>query len=144
MANPGSSPALVAVEITRLDGSSLGLTGTVDVPASGQAALFLSQIPGLESLERPFRGIARVSGSNEISVVGLRARYNERSEFLITTTPPVDESTPPESGDRYFPHIVDGDGYTTDFILLTGTPGSSSGDLRLFSQDGVPVDWVLH
>src|SRR5262249_27309825 len=127
-----------------LDGVSTGLTGALSVPANGQAATFLNQIVGFAGLQTPFQGVLRVSSSSPISVVGLRGRYNERNDFLITTTSAVNESTPPSTGPLYFPHIVDSGGYTTQFILFSGSPGQPiSGTMQLFSQAGTPLNWPL-
>ena len=142
--NLSATAATVRVELNRLDGSSTGLTGTLSIPANGQAAMFLNQIPGFSSLQAPFQGVLRVSSSAPISVVGLRGRYNERNDFLVTTTPPVNEATPPSTALLFFPHVVDGGGYTTQFILFSSQPGqSSSGTMRLFSQSGEALDLIL-
>jgi hypothetical protein len=43
----------------------------------------------------------------------------------------------PASGDLLFPHLVNGGGYTTQFILFSGSAGqASSGNLHFFKQDG--------
>jgi hypothetical protein len=75
------------------------------------------------------------------SVVGLRARYNERGEFLITSTPALaDDASLPSSGPVIFPHFVQGAGYTTKFILMNRTVGAlANGSVRYFSQSGQPV-----
>jgi hypothetical protein len=123
-----------------LDGTSTGLTGSAPVPANGQTALFLSQVPGLTAIPASFQGVLRISGAAGISVVGLRGRYNERGDFLITTTPPVAEDEAPTTAEMFFPHIVEGAGYTTQFILFSGRPGqSSAGTLRYLSQSGQPL-----
>src|SRR5207249_3484254 len=110
-------------------------------PAGGQTAKFLSQIPGLESLAPPFQGVVRVSSSSLLSVIGLRGRYNEHGDFLITTTPPVDESATATDAELVFPHFVQGGGYTTQFILFSGSAGQqSSGTLRFFSQSGEVIN----
>jgi hypothetical protein len=135
--NSSASPATVSLELWRLDGSSTGLTGTLSISGDGQAAVFLKQIQGFESLAAGFRGIVRVSSTASISVIGLRARYNERNDFLLTGTPPVNEASAPSTVPLYFPHIVDSGGYTTQFILFPGQPGSpASGMIQLFSQTG--------
>jgi hypothetical protein len=70
-------------------------------------------------------------------VIGLRGRYNERGDFLITTTPPTNELTPAPTTDLFFPHFADGGGYTTQFILYNGSSDqSSSGVIRFFTQSG--------
>src|SRR5262245_20091181 len=92
--NAGATAATVNFELTRLNGTSTGLTGLLTVPANGQVAKFLTQIPGFESIQAPFQGVLRVSSTSSpagIAVVGLRGRYNERGDFLITTTQPTAE-----------------------------------------------------
>ena len=74
---------------------------------------------------------------------GLRGRYNERNDFLITTTPPVNEA-PPATSPMIFPHIADSGGYTTQFILFSAQPGSSSsGTMQLFNQSGGALGLTL-
>jgi hypothetical protein len=109
------------------------------VPANGQVALFLDQVPGLESLATPFQGLVRLTttAATGISVVGLRGRVNERDDFLITTIPASDEKTAASTAERIFPHIVEAGGYTTQFILYSGAAGqATSGSLRFVSQSG--------
>ena len=136
--NTHDDAAHVTFELTKLDGTALGLEGSLDIPAFGQRSIFLDEIPGFETLPQPFEGILRISSPNEagISVLGVRGTINERSDFLITTTPATDENAlaTKQAG---FPHFVDGGGYTTRFITFSGTPGQpSSGTLQLFSQKG--------
>ena len=76
--------------------------------------------------------------------MGLRGRYNERNDFIITTTPPVAEDEPAVQGETFFPHIVEGSGYTTQFILFSGQPGQAgSGTLRFLSQSGQPLPLAI-
>ena len=77
-------------------------------------------------------GLAGQMMAAPIAVTGLRGRYNERGDFLITTTPPMNEATA-TAGDLLFPHIVAGSGYNTQ-IIIYGQPGS--GGLYLVGQDG--------
>lgn len=142
--NTAGAPATVTVELTRLDGTPIGSVGTLSVPANGQTAIFLGQIPGLTPLPIPFQGVARVSSSSPISVTGLRARYNERLDFLVTTTPGIAETAPPSTAPVYFPQVADSGGYTSQFIIFTGATGSgSSGTLQLSSQSGASLNMPL-
>ena len=137
IANTSANAATVTLELAKLDGTSTGLTGTLQIPANGQTAIFLNQVQGLASLTTPFKGVLRVSSSSSLSMVGLRGRYNERADFLITTTPPVNEAGASTAATQYFPHIVDGGGYTTQFILFSGLPGQlTAGTMQLFGQSG--------
>jgi len=135
--NLGTSAATVTLNAQRLDGSFTGTSGTLTVPANGQTALFLNQVPGFASLQSTFKGVLRLSSTAQISVVGLRGRYNERSDFLITTTLPSNEGATPSRAHFFFPHFADSGGYTTQFILLSGQLNQSpSGTMGLFSQSG--------
>jgi hypothetical protein len=139
IANSSANAATVNFELSTLAGVSTGLTGAVTVPANGQIAMFLNQIPGLTALPNPINGVLRASTSSPggVSMVGLRGRYNERGDFLITTTQPSDESTAATPAELFFPHFADGGGYTTQFILFNGsTDQASSGSLRFFNQSG--------
>ena len=106
------------------------------LPANGQAAKFLGEI--LPQVAQPVKGILRITTSGtSAAVAGLRARYNERGDFLITTTAPAAESASPTPSELVFPEIVDGGGYTTQFILFNeSTSGSMNGDVRFIRQDG--------
>ena len=138
--NPGTSSANINFALNRLDGTATGLTGNLTVPGNGQTALFLNEIPGFASVPGPFKGVLRMQSTVPISVVGLRGRYNERSDFLITTTAPSNEASPFSNGFLYFPHLADSGGYTTQFILLSGQlTQAPAGTLELFSQTGQPL-----
>jgi len=145
ISNSSNAAAVVTLELKRLDGSSTGLTATIQVPANGQVSKFIYQIPGLASLQLPFQGLLRISSPTPVSVVGLRSHVNERREILITTTPPANEGTSATNTDLFIPHFADGGGYTTQFILFSGSLGQqSSGVLRLMSQSGSPMNLTLH
>ncbi|HYR84529.1 MAG TPA: NHL repeat-containing protein [Terriglobia bacterium] len=135
--NNSTAVTSITLELNKLDGTSTGLRGNLSVPANGQAALFLNQVQGLANLPTPFQGVLRVSSSTSISVIGLRGRYNERGDLLVTTTPSVNEAASPSRSALFFPHFADSGGYTTQFVLFSGSAGqSSSGVLQLFSQSG--------
>jgi photosystem II stability/assembly factor-like uncharacterized protein len=140
VANLSPTPAVVTFDVTDLTGASVSgiLPVTITLPAAGQAAKFLSEI--FPSLRKPFQGVLRITtASSGLSVVGLRTRINERYDFLITTTPPTNESAPAPTAPLYFPQVADGGGFTTQFILFSGVVGQvSSGTLNLIKQDGSP------
>jgi hypothetical protein len=143
IANTSANPTAVIVEVINLDGTS-GLIGTINVPGNGQTSLFLNQVPGLQTLLTPFRGMLRLTSFAPITIVGLRARYNERNDLLITTTPPANENSPPPPSDLFFPHFADAGGYSTQFVLFSGPSGQpSSGTLQFVSQAGGVMHLVL-
>jgi hypothetical protein len=135
----------VNLELMHLTGASTRLQGTVTVPAKGQVARFLDQVEGFESLRSPFEGVLRITtgSSAGVTVVGLRARYNEDGDFLMASTPAVDENAPASASEMVFPHWADGGGYTSQFIILNPMSARSSGTLRLFSPSGHLLDMGL-
>ncbi len=143
--NASPDPATVRFDPSDLTGAETRLSGTATIPGNGSVALFLNQIQGLEALPDSFQGIVRVSTASPagVSLIALRGRVNERGDFLITTIPPVDEGTTPSSEELLFPHLVDGGGYTTQFILFSGSAGQSvSGAIRFLGQLGQPLSLV--
>ena len=135
--NAGATNSTVTFTLTGLDGTPTGLSGQLILPPNGQTALFLNQIPGFQSLQSPFKGVLRISSTNPtISVLGVRSRWNERGDYIFTTTPATNESASTNS-QLVFPHIVVGGGYTTQFIMFSGTPNqTTSGNLQMYSQSG--------
>ncbi len=128
----------VTLELTSLDGSTVGAAETLSLPPSGQVAQFIDE---LFSLPADFSGVLRVTSTSDIALVGLRGRTNQRSDFLITTTPPSNEVSTPASVDIYFPHIADSGGWATQFVLFSGTAGqASAGTLSFIDQAGQPLD----
>ena len=146
IANLSETPAALTLGLTTLTGAPIGVPSTAVVPGKGQLALFLNQLPGFSTLPSTLQGVLRIStsSSDAISVIGLRGRYNERRDFLLATTPAVNESIVTATEERLFPYFADGAGYTTQFILLSPPGGSSSsGWLRFYSQTGVPLNLTL-
>jgi hypothetical protein len=128
----------VELELTRLDGTSTGLKTSVAVPASGQVSRFLNEL--FPTLTGPFQGTLRATSSSSFTMIGLRARYNERGDFLITTVPPVDETQAATSAESVFPHFADSGGYSTQFILFGAGGQPSVGSLRSVSPGGQPLN----
>ena len=128
----------VTMELTDLDGATLGSAATLTIPPSGQVAHFLDEVFTLAS---NFSGVLRVTSTSAVAIVGLRARVNQRGDFMITTTPPTNEVAAPTSVDTYFPHLADSGGWSTQFVLFSGTAGqTSAGTLSFIDQSGQPLD----
>ncbi len=163
VANTRGTPVNVSFELTSLSGDAQDNKATITVPANGQAAMLLTTLPGFKTLMSPrvtpvssppvqyltplpFKGLLRLSSNvtDSISVIGLRGRYNERSEYLITTTTPVNEATPAPSSPLIFPQLVQGGGYTSQIVVFSGSPSlTTAGMLRFFTQLGQAMDLGL-
>jgi hypothetical protein len=137
IANMTSGPATATVELRNLDGT-LRDRGAIDLPASGEKALFLDEVPGM-TLAAPFQGVIRVSSASQIALTVLRTRGNERGDFLINATPPaaVTDSVSSSITELFFPQLVFGGGADTQFILINPKVGeAASGSLNFLSPNG--------
>jgi len=149
IANPEPILQTVNLELSDLLGASVA-SAALTVPAFGQLALSLNHIEGLQSVPRTFKGVLRMStGSpSTISLMGWRARYNERSDLLLTAIPPASEVVAGRQGVQMFPHIADGGGYSTQIVLYNQTATTSS-QTRIdyfrsgINWDGTPHKWGL-
>jgi hypothetical protein len=149
IANAGGREISVTVERFTLEGLPTGRTGLLTLPAHGHVAVFTHQIPNASpdpSTHLGFQGSAqtrlRISteSTDGISVIALRARYNERGDFLITTTPALAENVPALQPPAVIPHFVNGGGYTTQFVLMNQPLDPAiQGTVRYFSQSGEPL-----
>jgi len=134
----------VTLELMTL-ASTIIRTASLIVPARGQRAMFLSQVPEFNDLPLPFYGVLRLrsAGNTSIGVTGLRGRYNERGDFLFASTPPVLEGTSSAS-EIIFPHIADGGGYTTQFVLMSNAGGeAAAGSLAFYESAGASLSLPL-
>jgi hypothetical protein len=138
LVNTTGRPTAVRFDLVRLDGTSTGLTGTLSLPAFGQQAVYLDNVTGFETLPKPFQGVVRISSVDgaALAVIGLRGRLNERSEYIMTTTAPTNENAP-AAPQLVFPHIVNGGGFLTEFVMYSGTAAEpATGNLRVHNQSG--------
>ena len=143
LSNTSETATVVSLELTPLDGSATELIPSLTLPASGQTARFIDEF--FPALTTPFSGILRIaSPAPDIAVVGLRLTTNDRSDIVVTTTPPANENAAAPASDLFFPHFVDSAGWTTQFILFSGTAGqAASGLIRFTGQNGQPLELAV-
>jgi hypothetical protein len=142
ISNASAVTATVTLQLYKLDGTSAGSPVKLTVPVGGKVAKFADEL--FPSVSTPFKGILRLTSDVPVSVAGLRARNNERRDFLISTVPIVQETAQGSSAELEFPHIVDGGGYTTQFILINAVIGQTSTGSSLFkNSSGLPFDLNL-
>ena len=136
--NTADTSNTVTLEVTHLDGSLAVSPATLALPPSGQVARFLNQI---FSLPDNFSGVLRVTSTADVAIVALRLRVNANGEIKVTTLAPSNEREPSTSEDRFFTHLADSGGWSTQFILFSGTAGqASSGTLTFIDASGQPLD----
>ncbi len=130
MANPNDESTTINFFFTDTNGTNFG-NGSFELGANQQTAKFLDQ--------EPFNGGSSVLGtftftsSVPISVIALRGFTNERSEFLMTTLP-VAPLASTSSETVYFPHFVDGSGWTTQVVLVNPTDSTMTGTVQFLGQ----------
>ena len=146
LANPYDVPVSVRLDVTTFDGQFVGSSKFIEIPANGQFGIFLDQIPGLEAVTAPFKGVVKavITSGAGFTVAGFRTRLNEQGRLLMTTTGPLKEDAG-SSAQLVFPHIAEGSGYTTQFIVVGGSSsqGRNSGVLSFFNQEGAPLNVTL-
>jgi len=144
VANAASAAGTITFDLFNADGTATAFTKTLPINGFGQFSGFLSDI--FPSLTLPFQGVLRVrTSTSAISVVALRIRYNERGEFLMTTTPPTEENGSATTTEYDFPHILNGGGFTTQFILFSGVKGqATSGTLQFLKSDSTPMSLTVN
>ena len=136
--NVGDASNTVTLEVTHLDGSLAAAPETLTLPPSGKVARFLYDI---FSLPDNFSGVLRVTSAADIAIVALRLRVNENGEIKVTTLAPSNEMDPPTSENSFFAHLADSGGWSTQFILFSGTAGqAASGTLSFIDTKGKPLD----
>jgi hypothetical protein len=140
--NPSSSSVTVNLELINPGGSTVA-SGRLPVGPNSQVASFLNQIAGFEGVRLPFQGLLRMTSSSPVAVAGLRGRYNERGDFIVTTTAPVSEQAGGSTGDVYFGHFADGGGFATQFVVFSAAGNPAAGNLRFASQAGQVLNLKL-
>ena len=136
--NVGNASNTVTLEVARLDGSLAAAPEMLTLPPSGQVARFLNDI---FSLPDNFSRVLRVTSTADIAIVALRLRVNENGEIKVTMLAPSNEMDPSTSEDRHFAHFADSGGWSTQFILFSGTAGqAASGTLSFIDASGQPLD----
>ena len=134
IANPSDREASISFFFTDADGRNVG-QGNLVIPARGQIARFLDQDPFNSGLAR---GTFNFESSTPAFVIALRGLTNERSEFILSTLPIVDlTATPGPPVIPVIPHFVDGEGWTTQIILVNPLHQPMQGTIRFFDQQGI-------
>src|SRR5262249_43182239 len=132
IANPTNQTATITFFFTDSSGD-FGSSGAT-IPPNGQIATFLNEAPfnGRSSLTGTFT----FSSNIPVSVLALRGRINERSEFLLTTLPVADLLAAPSTAPVVFPYFAAGAGWTTQIVLVNPTDATLTGGLEFRDPSG--------
>jgi hypothetical protein len=129
IANVTNAEASITINAYQTDGVTAAGTSREPIPllANGHAAAFADQF--VAGLPEAFTGVLDITSTTPFAALTLRSLLNERHDFLMTTFPVADENA--DAPAAIFPHIVDGGGYITQFILISAG-GASSTSLNLY------------
>jgi hypothetical protein len=140
IANRADAPATVQLTLNDSNGVFTGLSASLTLPPKSNVSKLLRDIPGFENLPSPFQGVLHITTSDPwVTAMGFRSRYNERELLLMVATGPMRNL-----GGRpaVFPHVVDGGGYATQFLLVNDS-GGSTGSLKYLDQSGNPLNVAI-
>jgi hypothetical protein len=137
LAGLGTADATVTLRAFQTNGSTAAgsSNGPIVLQANGHKGAFVDEF--ISGLPADFTGVLDVSSTTPFAALTLRSLTNTRGDFLLTTFPIADANqTPPLP--IVFPHLVDGSGYVTQFILLSPGGGAST-TLNFFGDAGTPL-----
>jgi hypothetical protein len=134
IANVADTNNVISINAFQIDGSSTAgeNKGPRHLPAKGYDAAFADSF--ISGLPENFRGVLDILSMTPFAALTLRSLVNERGDFLMTAFPTADayRAAPVPI---VFPHIVDGGGYETQFLLLSATGGSIT-NLTFYDEQG--------
>jgi hypothetical protein len=133
--NRETGAAGVQLTALRSDGTTAAPPKTISLASSGHTAAFLDEL--IPELPSGFDGTVLVESASPVYAMTLRTLVNTAGTFLVTAMPVVDLNQPAPPATSYFPQLVDGENYTTEFLLLNAT--STSARLQFFNTAGQPL-----
>jgi len=144
LSNPSDTPSDVTLTLVRLDGTSTGLSTTFTLAAHGHISNYVHRLAAFSSMPNPFQGVMLVHATGPgVVTFGMRLRISENGTFVGTTTGPIKEN-PGRDTTVIFPHVLDGGGYGTRFILLADASGTgTTGKLNFANENGEPLPLAI-
>jgi trimeric autotransporter adhesin len=137
IANINNASAAITINAFQTDGSTAAGIGnsSLTLAAYGHNSQFANQL--IAGLPDGFTGLLDISSTKPFAALTMRSLYNENNDYLMTTFPIADMNQTAPSP-IVFPHIADGGGYLTQFILLSAG-GASSTAISYFDSNGQPL-----
>jgi len=104
------------LELTTLNGSSTTMKTSLDIPPNGHVASYIDEL--FPSIPEGFEGVLKITSTQPVAATGLRIRTNGRGDVLMTAMPIINEASPVPTSDLLFPLVVQGGGFSTEFINM--------------------------
>jgi hypothetical protein len=141
--NRSQGPVTVTVRLTNLDGS-VAANGAFTLQNGQRTSLFLTQVPGLENLSKPFRGMVQLFAPDSLAMyfLALRGTVNERGDFVLSATPSsvlnnLGMGNYSFQGGTGVAHLAFGLGYTAQFIAYSNDFMNVQGQFGSANSGGV-------
>jgi enterochelin esterase-like enzyme len=134
IANINAIQANIEIQAFQKDGvTPVGVSqGLLQLAELGHDAKFAEQL--ISGLPENFTGVLDISSPTAFAAITVRSLYNERNDFLLTAFP-IADATQAAPYPIVFPHIADGGGYVTQFILLD-PQGVTEASLNMYTDSG--------
>jgi hypothetical protein len=137
--NTGSQPATVRFTPLNSGGVARGASRQRTVAPGAQSALFVSEL--MPDLPEGFRGTVLVESDAPLAMLALHAA-NLANRFLLAALPVSDLLVSGASGTSFFPHLADGGGYSSEFVVVNPGTDTANPTLRFYSSAGKPLRLV--
>jgi hypothetical protein len=138
LVNPGSTAVTVQLTVKDLDGTAIRPPVSFALGGKEQKALFLSSF--VADLPESFCGVLEMTA--EIPIAALALRATDLTDRFLMATLPIESMTPAPVRTLYMPHIADGPGYYSQFVILNTGASAASPTLSFYSEDGSPLHLV--
>jgi hypothetical protein len=133
LVNRGTSTTSVTLSAHRTNGVAQ-TSRTISLEPNQHVPRFLDEL--LPDLPGDYEGTVTVTASTPIHAVTLRTLVNRSGAFLMTAMPIINLGAP-VSGSGFFPQLVDGGNFSTEYLLLN--TDATTAHLQFFSLDGQPM-----
>ncbi len=136
IANRGAAAASVRLTAYRQNGT-IAATRTVSLAPNEHLAQFLNESKLLPELPSGFDGAILLESTSPVYAITLRTLVNVSGAFLMTAMTVLDLDQPAPATTSYFPQLVDGGNFSTEFLLLNTS--AATGRLQFFDLQGLPL-----
>lgn len=139
--NSNGTRANLNLKLRDSDGTILS-QGSIGLAAGEHLAKLLYQLAPDFVLPVGFTsglGSLEVTSDQPVSVLATRITSNQNGDFLVSSTPVADLSSPVPNGILSFPQVVDGGGYQTTFVLMNTSNAQEGGSVRFYDRNGAAL-----
>jgi hypothetical protein len=149
IANPGNSDAIVTLQLRAQDGTPVGASVSIVIPATQQLAHWVAEL--FPSIGQAFEGSLDIQSPVAVSVIGLRFSGAQFSTLPVPANSPSPVPTRSLGNGSVggpsaviFPQFAISGGWATTLGLLNNSSTSMSGRIDIFDSTGNPMSVNLN